>query len=119
MNVDNVEKYRVNYGPLKSDCGSDFGLFFVPNSKGQMLKVLSSGWIDQDWFHVSASLPMRCPTWEEMCVIKELFFGDEIVIQYHPKKRDYINNHPFCLHLWMSMKESIPCPPSSVVGIKS
>ncbi len=26
------------------------------------------------WDHVSASYPDRCPTWEEMCKVKDIFF---------------------------------------------
>lgn len=55
------------------------------------------------WDHVSVSLPdnSRCPTWDEMCFIKNLFFrDDETVVQFHPKKSEYINNHPYTLHLW-------------------
>ncbi|MGB7549888.1 MAG: hypothetical protein WBM14_19305 [Terracidiphilus sp.] len=53
------------------------------------------------WDHVSVHGPNRCPTWEEMCKIKELFFkDDETVMQLHPAKSNYINCHPYTLHLW-------------------
>lgn len=39
------------------------------------------------WEHVSVSLSNRCPTWEEMCMVKDIFWGeDECVIQFHPPK---------------------------------
>jgi len=70
------------------------------------------------WEHVSVSLPDRCPTWDEMCFIKNLFWDeDDAVIQYHPPKRDYINCHPFCLHLWRSTDQDIPLPPKIFVGV--
>lgn len=73
----------------------------------------------ENWDHVSVSLYDRCPTWEEMCFIKELFFErDEPAIQLHPVK-DYINNHPYCLHLWRPLEEAIPLPPSILVGLPS
>ena len=51
--------------------------------------------------HVSVSLPRRCPTWEEMAMIKDIFWDDEeTVIQFHPKKSEYVNVHQFCLHMW-------------------
>jgi hypothetical protein len=69
------------------------------------------------WDHVSVSLPDRCPTWEEMCFIKELFFApDEVAMQLHPVK-DYVNNHPFCLHLWRPLDAEIPLPFAEMVGI--
>ncbi|MCR4532718.1 hypothetical protein NUV62_17465 [Acinetobacter venetianus] len=69
------------------------------------------------WEHVSVSLPARCPTWEEMCFIKSLFWGeDDCVIQYHPPKSDYVNNHQYCLHMWRPIEQSLPTPPSFMVG---
>lgn len=71
------------------------------------------------WEHVSVSLPSRSPTWEEMCLIKNLFWGeDETVIQYHPPKSEYVNNHQYCLHLWKPIGKTIETPPSILVGIK-
>jgi hypothetical protein len=69
------------------------------------------------WDHVSVSLADRCPTWEEMCFIKELFFErDEPAMQLHPVK-DYVNNHPYCLHLWRPLDVEIPLPFPEMVGI--
>jgi len=51
--------------------------------------------------HVSVSLARRCPTWDEMCMIKDIFWNDdECVIQFHPPKSQYVNVHPYCLHMW-------------------
>lgn len=68
------------------------------------------------WEHVSVSLPNRCPTWEEMCRFKDIFWkDDEVVMQLHPSKNDYINNHSYCLHLWRPVNETIPTPPKAFV----
>lgn len=70
------------------------------------------------WEHVSASISNRCPTWDEMTKIKQLFWDDEdCVIQYHPPKSDYVNNHPYCLHLWRPIDKEIIRPPKSLVGV--
>lgn len=80
-----------------------------------------------DWDHVSVSMRItkddkeymlpRCPTWEEMCYIKELFFEDEeTVIQIHPPKSEYVNCHPYCLHLWRPQVERLPLPDKELVG---
>jgi hypothetical protein len=72
---------------------------------------------DIAWEHVSVSTKTRCPTWKEMSWVKDLFFDDEeIVIQYHPRKADYVNVHPFCLHLWRPITATIPTPPPLAVG---
>jgi hypothetical protein len=72
------------------------------------------------WEHVSVSLPDRCPTWEEMAWIKSRFWDpDDAVIQIHPPESDYVNNHPYCLHLWRKAGTNAYCewPPSWMVGI--
>lgn len=71
------------------------------------------------WDHVSISLEDRCPTWEEMCWFKDLFWNkEEMVIQYHPAEADYVNNHPHCLHLWKPQNQTVPKPPTKFVGLK-
>ena len=64
------------------------------------------------WEHVSVSLNKnRCPTWEEMNYVKDLFWDNEdCVIQYHPPKSNYVNNHNWCLHLWRPIGKQIPVP---------
>lgn len=53
------------------------------------------------WDHVSAAYEDRTLTWDEMNRIKDIFFHEnEIAIQIHPKKENYINTHPYVLHLW-------------------
>lgn len=72
------------------------------------------------WDHVSVSFKDRCPTWEEMCVVKDIFFEpEECCVEYHPPQSEYVNNHPFCLHIWKPQDQEIPSPPAWMVGIKS
>lgn len=53
------------------------------------------------WDHVSVSLRTRCPTWDEMEMVKRLFFKpDETAMQLHVPESDHINDFEFCLHLW-------------------
>ncbi len=88
-----IERYRF-MGPMNCNVGS----FIVPHGTALLRVICSNG---GGWDHVSISLQGRCPTWAEMCAIKELFFrDDEPVMQLHPEKSEWINNHPFCLHLW-------------------
>ena len=71
------------------------------------------------WEHVSVSLARRCPTWEEMCAIKDIFWReDECVVQYHPPKSEYVDCHPYCLHLWKKIGHEFETPPSIFVGPK-
>lgn len=51
---------------------------------------------------------------------KDIFWGpEETVIQYHPPKSEYVNNHPSVLHLWRPTGVDLPLPPSILTGIKS
>lgn len=73
------------------------------------------------WEHVSVC-PYKhshTPTWDEMCSLKDMFFrDDEVVVQYHPAKSEYVNNMPNCLHLWRPINEVLPTPPAIMVGVK-
>lgn len=113
------EKYRNQAQP--SDIGKG-GLFTVPikNSafKSILIVIATNG---MGWEHASISVykQNRCPSWEEMCAVKQLFWTDEeTVVQYHPPKAEYVNNHPYCLHLWKPIKGEIILPPSILIGIK-
>lgn len=101
--------------------------FFIFRIGGQEIQVISSdGHRDVDselagWEHVSATMrnEKRCPTWDEMCKIKDLFWDEaENVIQYHPPANEYVNNHPFVLHLWKP-PFVVPRPPQLLIGIQS
>ena len=73
------------------------------------------------WDHVSVCPFKRThtPTWDEMCKLKDDFFrDDEVVVQFHPAKSEYVNNLPNCLHLWRCQSGDFPTPPSIMVGIR-
>ena len=74
------------------------GLFDI-KIKGRRFTVQASD--GMKWDHVSVSTHNRCPTWEEMCKIKDMFFdADEWVCQFHPAKEEHVNFHKYCLHMW-------------------
>jgi hypothetical protein len=53
------------------------------------------------WLHLSVSRSNRLPSWEDMKFVKDAFIGrDHEAIQVLPKDEDFVNLHPFCLHLW-------------------
>jgi len=114
--------------PLATKEGDHFGAFFVPHGKVSFVIIASDGaepGEGEGWEHVSARVSghvekdNRPPTWTEMCWIKQLFWeDDEACVQYHPPRKDYVNNHPDVLHIWRYTKSEIPRPPSILVGIK-
>jgi hypothetical protein len=117
------DRYRIANGAYGSPKGADYGAFVIPGPCGEDLRVIvSPGDADESipWEHASVSLRNRCPRWQEMCFIKDLFWDEEeAVMQLHPPKSTWINNHPHCLHLWKPMEAEIPLPPSIAVGFKA
>jgi len=110
------EKYRIKHGPMGSDkTYGNNGQFMIISQKFKSpIGVQASD--GMGWEHVSVSLRDRIPTWTEMCFIKDLFWDDDdCVIQYHPPKSEYVNNHPHVLHLWRPINDEIPRPPSILV----
>lgn len=115
------EKLRILTGQLASDASfGNNGAFFIPfklSSKSGIWAIASDG---RGWEHVSASAKNRTPSWSEMCRIKALFWDPEdVVVQYHPRESEYINCHPYTLHLWRPIGFELPTPPSILVGPKT
>lgn len=114
LRADKYRKAHPVFGTSKPF--SNWGYFEI----GPMA-IISSGDAEapqaQGWEHVSVSLRDRCPTWEEMCKVKDLFWQEEeVVIQIHPAKSKHVNNHPFCLHLWRKPTATLDLPPPHLVG---
>lgn len=125
------ESCRIRTHPI---LGSDEsygcnGAFEVPSVEpGWRLFIIASNGDDPDvpeakgWEHVSIhavgrSYQQRTPNWKEMCQIKDLFWGPEdVVFQLHPRRSQYVNQHPHTLHLWRCTHLPIPEPPSHFVG---
>ena len=115
------EKYRVTSGQIGTLTASgNNGAFEIHSLKfknSRFAVIASDG---EGWEHVSVSLHNRCPTWDEMCFIKNLFWdAEDCVIQFHPPETDYVNNHPYCLHLWRKIGEEFEIPKSYLVGLVS
>ena len=104
---------------IPPELGSDssFGAngIFLLNCKGSVLRCMVSD--APPWEHVSVSLRHRIPTWDEMCFVKSVFWDDEeAVVQFHPPKSQYVNYHPYTLHLWKNTFVPFPLPPMILVG---
>lgn len=93
------------------------GKFYDKNT-GKWLNFIFS--YQMGWEHLSVSMPNKTPSWDQMCMMKDIFWGeDEACVEYHPRKQDYVNNHPHCLHIWKPTEEHLPTPPSILVGFKN
>lgn len=119
-----LESGRVRSGLMASNPSwGAYGQFFVQGPCGERLCIVASGAdaddkVSDGWEHVSVSTRRRTPNWQEMCFAKDLFWSDEeCVIQFHPPRSEYVNNHPHCLHLWRHV-DGHKMPPSILVGYK-
>lgn len=114
------EKNRITQGQLKSTkADGNNGAFAFLKDHTYFFIIASDG---EGWEHVSVHCRKfgkdQTPTWDEMCFIKSLFWDDlDVVIQYHPSSKDYINNHKNTLHLWRPDFTELPKPPKYLVGI--
>ena len=107
-----ISEIKANYRLRIVSSGEDGFAAYInhPCYKPTAIAVIAS-W-GGGWEHVSVSLARRCPTWEEMCMVKGIFWGEEeCVVQFHPPRSEYVNRHPYCLHLWKKIGEDYETPP--------
>lgn len=119
--ISELDKYRVEHPELGgAPNGASYGFFRIP-MRSCVLTIMSSGnCVDnpmaKGWEHVSVSTSTRCPTWEEMNFVKDLFWReDETVVQFHPKRSQYVNQMPYCLHMWRRENHEYELPPELFV----
>jgi len=124
------EPFRIQIPQIITDYGDPYGMFVIPYVEPPALHrtilrcIVGSGEVamqdlgkDFAWDHISVSVENRCPTWAEMTYVKDIFFTeDETVFQFHPPKSQYVNFHPYTLHLWKPLLVKIPLPPKVMVG---
>ena len=60
---------------IKSSFDGGGGEIFLNGLRKEPLTVVWS--FGGGWEHVSVSYRKRCPTWEEMCRVKDMFFEPE------------------------------------------
>lgn len=109
-----VEKYRVPGKRLLAN-SQKVGVFSLPYVDNSRIEVIASQALG--WQHVSATIVLnpvddpRIPTYKEMQTVQNLFFyPNERVIQYHPRRQDYVNDNPFVLHMWVADGNIMPYP---------
>lgn len=118
------EASRDRGHPLLGSTSADGnnGAFHIdsPEPGWQLAFIASDG---LGWEHVSVHAyrdggrKERTPTWREMSYVKSLCWDDDdIVVQFHPRRADYVNEHPHVLHLWRPTGRDLPTPPPNLVG---
>lgn len=98
------DKANGNWKFMETPCS-----YFLENALG--LRVMISGNTEADgrkWLHVSLAYQSRLPNWSEIKKVKKMFLGAEAkAIQVFPPESEYVNCHPYVLHLWQCLSEDI------------
>jgi len=121
------EANRIRGGVMGSDPGAgNNGAFALPPEEeslgaGQRVRLWVIASDGLGWEHVSVHAVegrrSRTPTWDEMCLVKDLFWDEEdVVMQLHPRRSEYRNCHEHTLHMWRPIGIEIPCPAPILVG---
>lgn len=109
--IEDIKKTKnlfINEEGVDGFCGR-----YYDSNSGKWLNFVFSYY---EWEHLSVSMPNKTPSWDQMCEMKNIFWEEnEVCVQYHPRKKDYVNVHHHCLHIWRPIKEQLPTPPTIFV----
>ena len=106
-----------------SSADGNNGAFWIESPEpGRRLALICSDGLGWERVSVHAcraeGRQLRTPTWKEMAYVKDLCWdGEDVVMQLHPRKSEYVNQHPHVLHLWRPTHGLIPTPDPLMVGI--
>lgn len=72
------------------------------NSKGLLIICTIGQELDhKDWVHISYSRSDRIPDYQDTKFVLDNFVIDKTAIAVYPPKNQYVNDHKYCLHLWI------------------
>jgi hypothetical protein len=113
------DEKRVRLGTMATDeSAGNNGAFVLIGPRGLLDVIASDG---MGWDHISVKPGARrgTPTWEEMTFAASQFWADDdVLVQFRPARKDYVNMHEQVLHWWRKQDGDHETPPSIMVGIK-
>jgi len=69
---------------------------------------------DNGLWHLSISTPNCSPSYNEIKEARYQYIPDDVTMaQLFPPKREFVNVHPYCHHLWEIPNEDLP--PEAIV----
>ncbi len=97
-------------GWRKLESGYDGAVFEYSGIRGYMTVILSTA-RERDgrkWLHVSVAHPEKIPSWDTLKTVKTIFIGrNRVALQVLPSETEYVNHHPFCLHLFTCLDGNV------------
>lgn len=96
---------------FEDDCASGQGSSYRHTDGRVLLVSVRVEMDDRAWLHASVSLHNRLPTWRELREVKDWIVGPKRpAYQIFPRAEDYVNIHPYVLHLWAPLEGDDPIP---------
>lgn len=106
---------KVTVDPINRERFAGSGWLVTNPKRISEAAFMMFGSSEDGWEHVSVSHSNRCPTWDEMCMAKDVFWrDDEACYELHPVREVYINMHKYCLHIWRPKDGKMILPPDAV-----
>lgn len=119
--LEGLKKYQVPF--TDGYLGNENLRKYVIDNGEEYYEVVSS--IIWSWQHVSVQIinnktgEKRLPTYGEMEYIRNLFFRlDEMVIEFFPRREDYVNDSDTTLHLWVNNAGKVVIPNVEKMALK-
>lgn len=112
-NLHSLDAYRVERPHFRQDEHTGYFKVMVGQHSFYVIASIDDCGEDGLWDHISVTPKNqnRCPTWDEMCAIKNMFFEpEEECVEFHPKQSQYINMHKNCLHIWRPITKTLTTP---------
>jgi len=84
--------------------------FMYRNKKKGLLVIVSISKENDGlyWVHVSFSRKSRMPSYFDITLVKKLFIGeDKKAIMVFPSKKEHVNFHEYCLHLFHCIEKDV------------
>ena len=111
-----ANRWRIKTGSYGSTEVDGFnGAFLVP-LEGELWHVIIADGMGFKHLSITNAQKRMLPNWTVLSRVKDAYCGDdEWAVLYFPAKDDYINDHPFCHHLWTPLNEPLPKPMIALV----
>lgn len=97
--------------PVEKALGKDAAEYMAAWVFNGLQIIASAGEYDdgREWLHISVSRKSRIPSYEEMARVKRDFIGDDKkAVFVLPEKKNHVNIHENCLHLFYSAENPLP-----------
>ena len=97
--------------PIARAMGANAAEYMRAWEHNGLMIIASAGEYDdgREWLHVSISRKSRVPSYNELTRIKRDFIGDDKkAVLVLPEKKNHVNIHDYCLHLFYSAENPLP-----------